>query len=126
MNDDVKAFMVAAGQTVYINNCKQSELYEGLIAEEYDEFKDAIKVNDSVETLDACMDMIWVILGYCQSRGFKVDDAWAEVSRSNLSKINKETGKVLKRSDGKVIKPDDWSPPDLTDCVLQKTLTDTK
>jgi len=126
MQKSVKEFMIASGQTVYINNDEQSELYETLIAEELEEFTDAVYANDAVGTLDACMDMIWVILGYCYSRGFKIDDAWNEVARSNLAKIDSKTGKVLKREDGKILKPDNWSPPNLNDCVLQKTLDKTK
>jgi hypothetical protein len=33
--------------------------------------------------------------------------------RSNFAKVDKETGKVVKREDGKVLKPDGWTPPDL-------------
>jgi len=35
------------------------------------------------------------------------------VARSNLAKINPETGKVIKRQDGKVLKPEGWTPPEL-------------
>jgi predicted HAD superfamily Cof-like phosphohydrolase len=59
------------------------------------------------------MDMIWVILGFCYMKGYNVKGAWDEVARSNLSKINPETGKVIKRQDGKVLKPDGWTPPQL-------------
>ena len=40
-----------------------------------------------------------------------------EVARSNMSKVDKGTGKLLKRADGKVLKPDTYSPPDLTPFV---------
>ena len=40
-------------------------------------------------------------------------DVWNEVARSNLAKIDDETGKVLKRVDGKVLKPEGWTPPDI-------------
>lgn len=123
MQNDVREFMIASGQTVYTNNSKQSALYDSLIVEEYKEYLDALDDDDAVETLDACMDMIWVILGYCYSRGFKIDEAWEEVARSNLSKIDTATGKVRKRADGKILKPDNWTPPNLTDCVLNKRLT---
>ena len=46
-------------------------------------------------------------------KGFDVDGAWAEVARSNLTKIDPVTGKVNKRKDGKVLKPEGWTPPDL-------------
>jgi predicted HAD superfamily Cof-like phosphohydrolase len=50
-------------------------------------------------------------------RGFDVEGAWAEVARSNLAKIDPVTGKVNKRSDGKVLKPEGWTPPKLGDYV---------
>ena len=59
------------------------------------------------------MDMIWVILGYCYMNGYDVEGAWKEVARSNLAKINPETGKVIKNENGKVMKPDGWTPPQL-------------
>jgi predicted HAD superfamily Cof-like phosphohydrolase len=39
--------------------------------------------------------------------------AWNEVMRTNFAKIDPETGKVRKREDGKVLKPEGWTPPDL-------------
>ena len=36
-----------------------------------------------------------------------------EVIGTNLAKIDKETGKVRKREDGKVLKPVGWTPPNL-------------
>ena len=111
MSLDVAVFQKASDQNASVEN---AELYKKLIEEEYTEFLDAIEAKDEVETLDACMDMIWVILGYCHMKGYKVDPAWAEVARSNHAKIDPRTGKVLKREDGKVLKPEGWKPPDLT------------
>jgi hypothetical protein len=48
------------------------------------------------------------------SRGWKCDGIWDEGSLSNLKKIDKSTGKVLKREDGKVLKPEGWKKPDFT------------
>ena len=50
-------------------------------------------------------------------RGYDVHGAWNEVARSNLAKINPETGKVNKREDGKVLKPVGWTPPKLEQFV---------
>jgi hypothetical protein len=33
--------------------------------------------------------------------------------RTNFAKIDAVTGKVRKREDGKVLKPEGWSPPNL-------------
>ena len=108
MNNDVVKFIDACDQVSSVENVS---LYRNLINEEFWEFQDAIKAKDDVEQLDACMDMIWVILGYCKMKGFNVDGAWAEVARSNLAKIDSATGKVIKNESGKVMKPEGWTPP---------------
>lgn len=114
MYNDVVKFIDACDQIPSVENIS---LYRNLIVEEFWEFKTGDDKNDDVERLDACMDMIWVILGYCYMRGYDVDGAWNEVARSNLAKINPETGKVIKRNDGKVLKPEGWTPPALANFV---------
>jgi predicted HAD superfamily Cof-like phosphohydrolase len=114
MSLDVKVFQAACDQKPSEEN---ASLYRNLIVEEFWEYMHAVKDNDEVEQLDACMDMIWVILGFCHMKGYKVEGAWNEVARSNLAKIDTATGKVIKREDGKVLKPEGWKPPDLTSYV---------
>jgi predicted HAD superfamily Cof-like phosphohydrolase len=114
---DVSIFMEAAGQEIAKENYLQSLLYHNLIVEEYSEFIEARSENDDVETIDACFDMIWVIVGYMISRGWDCDKIWDEGALSNFKKIDKKTGKVLKREDGKVLKPDDWRPPNFSKFV---------
>lgn len=108
--NDVTKFILACDQERTEAN---RHLYQKLIVEEFWEFMDGYKKADKIEELDACMDMIWVILGYCHMRGFDVDGAWAEVARSNLAKIDATTGKVIKNETGKVMKPEGWTPPSL-------------
>lgn len=107
MNNDVVKFIEACDQQKTLEN---SNLYLKLITEEYQELMYA---QTREEELDACLDLIWVILGYCYMRSFNVEGGWNEVARSNLSKIDPETGKVIKREDGKVLKPEGWAPPKL-------------
>ena len=107
---DVKMFMNACGHGISDENAK---LYLNLIKEEFEELMDANVNNDEIERLDGCMDLIWVTLGYCIAKGYDVKGAWDEVTRSNLAKIDSKTGKVLKNDKGKVMKPSDWTPPDL-------------
>jgi predicted HAD superfamily Cof-like phosphohydrolase len=111
MYDDVRRFIEACEQEKNVENCI---LYHNLIKEEYTEY---IEASEDVEELDACMDMIWVILGYCYMKGFDVQGAWNEVARSNLCKIDPVTNKVIKREDGKVLKPEGWTPPQLNQFV---------
>lgn len=110
--------MKACGQTVgKVNNegynKDQYELYLTLIGEETRELSDALAAADRVEQLDALIDILVVTIGAIHSGGFDAEGAWKEVMRSNFSKIDKETGKVQKREDGKILKPLGWSPPDL-------------
>lgn len=105
---------------MFLNACDQKaskenvSLYKNLIEEEYTEFQEAVENNDEVEQLDACMDMIWVILGYCHMKGWDVKGAWDEVSKTNLSKIDHVTGKVTRREDGKILKPEGWKEPNFS------------
>lgn len=111
---DVATFMTAAGQAVppfTANPSAQSDLYFELIKEEYREMMDANLDKNDTEICDACFDLIWVVVGYMQSRGWNCEDIWDEGAKSNLSKIDSATGKVIKREDGKILKPDGWKPP---------------
>lgn len=109
--DDVKKFMIACDQTE-MGFGPQSSLYYKLIVEEFWELKHAFQKQDMIEIADACADLKWVIEGLEHSLNIPQQEVWDEVSRSNLSKIS-SNGKVLKREDGKVLKPDTYSPPDI-------------
>ncbi len=117
MYSDVKTFIEACEQE---RNEKNILLYKNLIREEFDEFVKAYLENNEEEQLDGCMDLIWVLLGFCYMKNYDVDGAWNEVAHSNLSKIDPTTGKVNKRADGKVLKPEGWSPPNLKPFVKNK------
>ena len=110
---DSLTFMDASGQTVHAKNTKQFKLYQKLIREEYKEFRDAVSAKDEVETLDALVDMMVVILGAAHSMGYDAEGAWNEVMKTNFAKVDPETGKVRKREDGKILKPEGWQPPQL-------------
>ena len=114
MYNDVVKFIEACDQKPSDDT---NRLYARLIEEEFTEFCLAKEQEDEVEQLDACMDMIWVILGFCHMKGYDVAGAWNEVSESNLCKIDSETGKVIKRHDGKILKPEGWAPPNLKDFI---------
>ena len=118
---DVAVFLRAVGQEnpsiPQKTESTQAELYKKLIMEEYSEFIEADLANDDVERLDACFDMIWVIVGYMKSRGWDCENAWDEGAKSNLSKIDPVTGLVRRREDGKILKPEGWKPPDFTKFV---------
>jgi predicted HAD superfamily Cof-like phosphohydrolase len=113
---DVDVFLRAVGQetppTPQPTVSPQAELYKELIREEVGEFWEAVEARDDVEEIDACFDMMWVIIGYMKSRGWDCENIWDEGAKSNLSKIDPTTGFVRRREDGKILKPDGWMPPE--------------
>ena len=114
---DQEKFMRACDQTVEGWNQAQFNLYVNLIDEENSELKEAINNCDSVEVLDALTDILVVTIGAIHSMGADAEGAWKEVMRTNFAKIDKDTGKVRKREDGKVLKPLGWEPPNLKEFV---------
>jgi len=115
--EDQRKFMLACEQDVDTFNESQYNLYLNLIREEFNELQVAIDDNNLVEVTDAILDMIVVGVGALLSAGVDAEGAWNEVIRSNMSKIDPETGKVKKREDGKVLKPASFSPPNLAPFV---------
>ena len=114
---DQEKFMKACGQTVDTFNQEQFNLYVNLIDEEFKELKEAIANNDTVEILDALEDILVVTIGAIHSAGMDGEGGWKEVMGTNFAKIDKETGLVRKREDGKVLKPVGWTPPNLAPFV---------
>jgi predicted HAD superfamily Cof-like phosphohydrolase len=110
---DQAKFMQACDQTVGELNEAQYQLYLDLMDEEWRELKAALLMKDRVEQLDALLDFIVVTTGAIHSGGFDGEGGWKEVMQTNFAKIDRETGKVRKREDGKVLKPQGWTPPEL-------------
>ena len=108
--NDQSKFMRACDQVVDRYDEAQYNMYKSLIKEEFDEL---VVAPNRVEELDALIDILVVTIGALHSMGVDAEGAWKEVMRTNFAKIDKETGKVRKREDGKVLKPVGWVPPQL-------------
>lgn len=117
---DQEKFMKACDQSVEGFNEEQYKLYINLIEEEFKELKEAIAAGDLVEQLDALEDILVVTIGAIHSAGMNGEGGWKEVMKTNFAKIDKDTGKVRKREDGKVLKPVGWVPPDLKPFVTKE------
>jgi len=107
---DQEKFMRACDQTVGEFNETQYQLYCNLISEEFDEL---VASKTKVDDLDALIDILVVTIGAIHSLGADAEGAWKEVMSTNFAKIDKQTGRVRKREDGKVLKPAGWTPPNL-------------
>lgn len=114
---DVGRFHVACDQPVrYVPMMPSQDEIDfriRLIDEEFTELKDACADGDIVEVADALCDIMYVVAGACHHFGIQLHRVWAEVQASNMAKIDPVTGKVRKRADGKVLKPEGWQPPNV-------------
>lgn len=118
----VKEFMESFGQEVKDNpdwpDAETMDLRIDLIAEELEEFKDAIISADGtlVDVADALSDLLYVVYGAGHSFGIDLDKCFAEVHRSNMSKLD-EDGNPIYREDGKVLKGSNFTEPRLEDVL---------
>jgi len=108
---DIDTFQTACDQEPSLDNYS---MYLDLITEEYEELQLALANNDKVEQLDALVDILVVTMGAIRAAGWDGEGAWKEVMDTNFAKIDPETGKVRKREDGKVLKPEGWKAPQLS------------
>ena len=108
---DIERFGSACDQEPSEANYK---MYLDLIREETDELEEALIDNDKVEQLDALVDILVVTMGAIRAAGWDGEGAWKEVMDTNFAKIDLDTGKVRKREDVKVLKPEGWKAPNLT------------
>lgn len=141
--NDIKKCMTAYGNTTDIPNARQTGLYIGCLYEEtmevndevFPEFKPVgsmgelsanfkkgmfngqIICADKEKLLKELMDTAWVAIAAAVSMGADVDGAMQELARSNLSKI--VDGKVVKDGNGKVIKPESYSPANMEPFIYQ-------
>ena len=70
-----------------LNNEKLVELRLNLIAEEFQELKDAIRDRNFAEVRDAIGDILYVVYGAAASFGINADSDYAEIHESNMSKL---------------------------------------
>lgn len=91
-----------------------------LIEEEFAEVQEAWE-NESDEGSDPLLkelaDLVYVVYGYADYRGWNLDKALARIHLSNMSKLDPTTGQPIRREDGKVLKGPNYKPPYLKDLV---------
>ena len=111
---DVEKFMRAGDPPISKElsiDSKEADLYVNLITEEYKETIEAFENKDIVELADGLIDMVWVIMGMCNSCGINFEKVWQEVKASNMSKF--VDGKAIKNEKGKIMKPESYFKPNI-------------
>jgi len=109
--DFQKAFGINMPEVPSVLNDERASLRQALLEEEVAELRDAKDMND---VADALMDILYITYGSIHEYGL-ADRAvmlFDEVHRSNMSKLGIDSKPVF-REDGKIMKPDTFSPPNL-------------
>lgn len=63
--------------------------------------------------------MLYILAGTINQNGMQgvIEEAFNRVHANNMTKVGAD-GKVLRNPDGKILKPDNFVPVDLTDLVI--------
>lgn len=90
-----------------------------LMREENEEYLEAAQKGDLVEIADALGDQLYILCGTILSHGlqYKIVEVFEEIQRSNMSKLDKD-GKPIYREDGKVMKSELYSKPDIASILV--------
>ena len=112
-----KAFSVPVNRKPTLISNEEFKLKINLIKEELNEYENACSEEDITEVCDAIVDLAYVMYGMVVQHGLSdvFDDMFEEVHKSNMSKL--ENGRVLTRSDGKIMKGSEYFTPDLNQFI---------
>lgn len=111
-----KAFKIETPEKFTILDDDQLKLRWRLIDEEIEELYDAIDSGNKYEIAKEMADVLYVVYGMADFYGIDIDEVFAEVHRSNMSKLDSD-GNPIYREDGKVLKSENFFKADLTDKV---------
>jgi predicted HAD superfamily Cof-like phosphohydrolase len=111
VKDFHKAFGLPISEVPNLPDMNERELRGKLLTEEFKEYINAENDNDLIEIADALADIIYIACGTAISYGIPLDRVFKEVHHSNMAKL--VDGKVIRREDGKVLKPEGWKPPNI-------------
>jgi hypothetical protein len=116
---DIRRMCEAFGQDVHHELHKPDgdvrALRIALLVEEMKEYLAAEQQDNIVEIADGLADVVVIAYGTACAYGIDLDAVLAEVYRSNMSKVI--DGEVIYSSEGKVLKPDTYSPPAVADVI---------
>jgi predicted HAD superfamily Cof-like phosphohydrolase len=107
----------ARSLTPALPDIETRDLRVKLLREEFNEYLEGEANDDIVEIADALADILYIALGTAVAYGIPLDEVFNEVHRSNMSKLDPDTGLPIYREDGKVLKGKNYSPPDIAGII---------
>ena len=109
----MKTFNQDVKDSSSLSTDKINTLRISLINEELEELKQAISEKNLMEVADALTDILYVTYGAGHAFGINLDNCFADVQKSNMSKLGKD-GKPIYNEFGKVMKGPNYFKPDLS------------
>ena len=89
-------------------------LYAALMDEEYKEWQAA---DSDGEELKELADLVYVIYGYANAKGYNLEAAVRRVHENNLGRCLQPDGTIKRRADGKILKNKDYPKVNLADLI---------
>ena len=121
MFEMVRDFHTAFGQRVgekpELPSYEERELRIRLMKEEVNEYNKAEDNSDITNLAVELADIIYIACGTAVSYGIPLDEVFNAIHSANMNKL--VDGKVIRREDGKIKKPDGWQPADI-EGILKK------
>jgi phosphoribosyl-ATP pyrophosphohydrolase len=122
--DKQKDFMNACGQKAHTTptfNKTLVAMWTTLVGEEFDELIDSINIaglddndrNYPANMANVCaeaVDLVYVTMGLMNAMGLPFNEMFEAIHDANMDKV--VDGKVIRREDGKILKPKGWMPAD--------------
>jgi len=93
------------------------KLYLTLIEEEYKEWQDEVGCGTPTRELKELADLAYVIFGYARAMGYDLETALDRVHKNNLGRCIQPDGTILRRTDNKIIKNENYERVCLGDLV---------
>jgi predicted HAD superfamily Cof-like phosphohydrolase len=125
----MRQFDIAAPQAPQFD-LEAMAMWRTMLSEEWQEFQQALHAyqnlnasNHEEATLrmaELCaegVDVLNVLCGLLLSQGLPLEAMTQAIHEANLRKI--ENGRVLRRADGKILKPPHWQPADINGVIRQ-------
>lgn len=107
-----KAFEMPAPPEPVYPTYRRTELRINLIEEELEEAKYELRNGTITNIAKELADLLYVVYGTAVEFGIPMDEVFAEVHASNMTKLGPD-GRPMYREDGKVLKGPNYQPPDL-------------
>jgi hypothetical protein len=104
----VREFVTISGQK------PNPDLYSKLISEEFEEWCEEYIPELELKEM---ADLLYVIYGYANARGWDIEEAFRRVHENNLGRMYQPDGTIKRREDGKIMKNKDYPKVDLGDLV---------